>query len=337
MSPILRPWQNRHARIEHGQVHCLDTRAISGVWSLPILRDGVPRSYNRSPRPRPTIMRYPLLLVSPSLAQTLLALYDYPHPLKPDTVVPGYDKAHAFRTAKMCAGVAQHLAYDPARVYEFQIACLLHDLGRAGLDRRLFGKIWSWARQHDVPTRPAEWRARHPQTMYGRETEAFVRAYRQPLADEGVPLNPWAREQIEMRLGFARRHRRHLNQAKPTLKTLGIRWWPWMELVTLYYYYPEKLAKSPGWVKELGEVLVACEQLEAHSNHRRGKDYYTRSQESFREAFAYLDSLHRARRLSRRVVMALRRVTAHGTFDALLTAARGGTVSPRERQFLRSL
>ena len=282
-------------------------------------------------------MRYPLLLVPPSLATTLLALYDYPHPLKPDTVVPGYDKAHAFRTAKMCAGVAQHLAHDPARVYDFQIACLLHDLGRAGLDRRLFGKIWSWARQHDVPTRPAEWRARHPQTTYGRETEAFVRAYRQPLADEGVILNVWAREQIEMRLGFARRHRRQLKRVKPTLNTLGIRWRPWMELVTLYYYYPEKLTQSPGWVKELGEVLVACEQLEAYSNHRRGKDYYTRSQESFREAFTYLDALQRQRRLSRRVVTALRRVTAGGTFDSLLNAARGGPVSRRERQFLRSL
>lgn len=173
--------------------------------------------------------------------------------------------------------------------------------------------------------------------MYGRETEAFVKAYRQPLADEGVLLNAWAREQIEMRLGFARRHRRQLKKAKPTLKTLGVRWWPWMELVTLYYYYPEKLAQSPGWVKELGEVLVACEQLEAYSNHRRGKDYYTRSRESFREAFSYLDSLQRQRRLSSRVVTALRRVTACGTFDSLLNAARGATVSRRERRFLRSL
>lgn len=290
-----------------------------------------------TPPPSDSPMNYPSLLVSPASAKTLLALYDYPHPLKPHAVIKGYDKAHALRTAKMCAVVALHLGHDPARVHQFHIACLLHDLGRAGLDQRLFGKIWSWARRHNIPTRPAEWRARHPNTGYGRETEAFVKAYRQPLADEGLPLTTWGREQVEMRLGFARRHRRQLKKAKPTLKHLGIRWLPWMEQVTLYYYYPEKLTTSPAWVKELGQILVACEQLEAYSNRRRGKDYYVRSQERFHEAFAYLDALTRQRRLSARVVSALRRLTAAGLFDALLKAARGGTLSRSEQRFLRSL
>lgn len=280
---------------------------------------------------------YTDLLVSPSVAGMVLTCYDYPHPLKPQTMIRGYDKAHAFRTAKMCAVVAQHLSYERSRVRQFQIACLLHDLGRAGLDRRLFGKIWSWARSRNIPTRPAEWRLRHPDSSYGRETEAFVKTYREVLAEEGLPLTGWACEQIEMRLGFARRHRRQLKRVKPFLESLDIRWLPWMEQVTLYYYYPEKLAKSPDWVKELGEILVACEQLEAYSNRRRGTDYYVRSQESFREAFRYLDSLKRQGRLRARVVKALRQLTASGIFDSILKAARGGPLSPHEQQFLRSL
>ncbi len=299
---------------------------------------GSSEAMRSSSRPRPPSQSpYPFLLVPQALVKTLLTCYDYPHPLKSHTIIRGYDKAHAFRTAKMCAVVAQHLSYERSRVRQFQIACLFHDLGRAGLDRRLFGKLWSWARHHNIPTRPAEWRSRHPYSSYGKETEAFVKAYRQPLAEEGLPLTKWACEQVEMRLGFARRHRRQLKKVKPFLESLEIRWLPWMEQVTLYYYYPEKLEKAPGWVKELGEILVACEQLEAYSNRRRGADYYTRSQESFYDAFHYLDSLQRQGRLSARVVKAVRQLTASGIFDSILKAARGGILSRREQRFLRSL
>ena len=280
---------------------------------------------------------YAYLLVPPSLAGSLLKCYDYPHPLKPHATIRGYDKAHALRTAKMCAVVAQHLSHERSRVRQFQIACLLHDLGRAGLDRQLFGKIWSWARSQEIPTRPAEWRVRHPNSTYGKETEAFVKTYGPALADKGVPLTKWACEQVEMRLGFARRHRRQLKRVRPLLQALGIRWLPWMEQVTLYYYYPEKLTKSPEWVRELGEILVACEQLEAYSNRRRGVDYYVRSEESFREAFRYLDLLKRQGQIHTRVLGALRQLTASGIFDSILKAARGATLSRREQQFLRSL
>ncbi len=288
-------------------------------------------------RSSPLQSPYRYLVVSPSLAGTLLKCYDYPHPLNPHTIIRGYDKAHAFRTAKMCAVVAQHLSHEQSRVRQFQIACLLHDLGRAGLDRQLFGKIWSWARSLNIPTRPAEWRLRYPRSGYGRETEAFVKTYGQALAKEGLPLTKWACEQVEMRLGFARRHRRQLKRVKPLLESLGIRWLPWMEQVTLYYYYPEKLEKSSEWVRELGEILVACEQLEAYSNRRRGTDYYARSKENFREAFRYLDSLKRQGRLRAKVVRAVRQLTASGIFDSILKAARGGKLSRREQQFLRSL
>ncbi len=292
--------------------------------------DHIPR---RQSGPRPS----PVRLLPRAHVKTILQLYDYPHPRKPHTLIRGYDKTHALRTATMSAAVARDLSHEPSRLRPFYIACLLHDLGRAGLDHRLFGRIWSWARRHDIPTRPAEWRARHPRVRDGGEARAFVKAHGQQLADDGIPLTGWACEQIDMRLDFARRHRRQLKQARPTLASLDIRWLPWMEHVTLSYYYPEKLAKSPGWVRELGEILIACEQLEAHSNRRRGKDYYTRARESFAEAFAYLDSLRRQKRLSSRVVNAVRRLTASGVFDPVLKAARGGGFSPRERRFLRSL
>src|SRR2546422_11484167 len=88
-------------------------------------------------------------------------------------MIPGYDRPHALRTARMCVAVATRLGHPPARVATFQVACLLHDLGRSGLDRRLFGTIWSWARRQGIPTRPREWRAGPPATSNGRETEAF--------------------------------------------------------------------------------------------------------------------------------------------------------------------
>ena len=99
-----------------------------------------------------------LLWISESTVEALLEFYDYPHPKKTGEIIKGYDKGHALRTAKMCAAVARHLGHGEKVVCDYQIACLLHDLGRAGLDEKLFGKIWSWASAHKIPTRPLEWR-----------------------------------------------------------------------------------------------------------------------------------------------------------------------------------
>ena len=126
------------------------------------------------------------LLVPRSLVGPLMRLYDYPHPRKPGRVIRGYDRHHALRTARMCAAVARRLGHPEERVERYQIACLLHDLGRAGLDQELFGKIWSWARANGIPTRPREWRAVHPSTGYGRETEAFLVRYTQDLSRLGA-------------------------------------------------------------------------------------------------------------------------------------------------------
>lgn len=280
-------------------------------------------------------MTSPPLLVSRTLVSQLLHLYDYPDPRRPGRLMKGYDCPHALRTARMCAAVAQRMGHQPARVKQYQIACILHDLGRAGLDRRLFGRIWSWARAQGIPTRPREWRALHPETRYGRETEAFVSRYRSAMEAAGIELNPWACEQVEMRLGYARRLAARLRAVKPRLRELAVTWSPWMSRIMLYYYYPEKLKGAQPWVRQLAEILVACEQFEAYSNQRRGRDYYVRQREDVSEAFAYLDALQGEGIISRPVVQALRALAAEGVFDRVLEEARGRSLSRRERTFLR--
>ena len=266
-----------------------------------------------------------------------MRLYDVSHPLREGRLIRGYDRAHAVRTARMCAAVASALGHEPHRVRQYQIACLLHDLGRAGLDRSLFGKIWSWAKAHRIPTRPREWRAIHPETAYGRETEAFVTRYREALAADGIVITPWAKEQIEMRLGYARRLARRLRAVRPSISRMGVRWESWMQAVMLYYYYPEKLAGARPWVKELAEVLVACEQFEAYSNQRRGRDYYVRKRETIAEAFGYLDKLEREGILSAKVMKTLKHLAASGRFDEIIAEARGSRMTAGERRFLRRM
>lgn len=280
-------------------------------------------------------MTSPPLLVPRTLVSQLLHLYDYPDPRRPGRLIKGYDCPHALRTARMCAAVAQRMGHPPARATQYQIACILHDLGRAGLDRRLFGRIWSWARAQGIPTRPREWRALHPETRYGRETEAFVSRYRSAMEAAGIELNAWACEQVEMRLGYARRLAARLRAVKPRLRELAVTWSPWMSRIMLYYYYPEKLKGAQPWVRQLAEILVACEQFEAYSNQRRGRDYYVRQREDVSEAFAYLDALQGEGIISRPVVQALRALAAEGVFDRVLEEARGRSLSRRERTFLR--
>ena len=272
-----------------------------------------------------------------SLIRALMALYDYPHPHHRGRMIRGYDRPHAVRTAQMCIAVAERLGHPLERIRSYHIACLLHDLGRAGLDRQLFGTIWSWAKERGIPTRPREWRAIHPSTRYGQETEAFVSRYRKELTAAGMVMDDWAVEQIEMRLGYARRLARRLRIVKPRLKQLGVGWQPWMQQVMLYYYYPERLTKAKAWVKQLAEVLVACEQFEAYSNQQRGRDYYARKKETLPEAFAYLDKLQGEGILSTTVTAALRSLTGEGTFDAILEAARGGPLTSADRRYLKSL
>ncbi len=278
----------------------------------------------------------PLLVARPLVAE-LMRLYDYPHPKQDGRLIRGYDRPHAVRTARMCAAVATRLGHPDQRVRSYQIACLLHDLGRAGLDRKLFGAIWSWAKARGIPTRPREWRAIHPDTKYGRETEAFLFLHRHDIEAAGIEMDRWAAEQVEMRLGYARRLARRLRVVKPSIKRMGVKWTPWMQLVMLYYYYPERLATARPWIKQLAEILVACEQFEAYSNQQRGRDYYVRKKETLADAFAYLDKLTQEGMLSAEVMGALRTLAREGAFDAILEEARGGPLTRPERQYLRGL
>jgi hypothetical protein len=150
-------------------------------------------------------------------------------------------------------------------------------------------------------------------------------------------MDPWACEQVEMRLGYARRLARRLKAVRPRMKRLGIRWAPWMERIMLYYYYPERLQAEPPWVRQLAQILVACEQFEAYSNQRRGRDYYARTRESLGEAFAYLERLRHHGILSRPVVTAVQDLVAEGAFDQVLKEARGRAITARERAFVHAL
>ena len=278
-----------------------------------------------------------LIWIPESTVEELLKYYDYPHPEKKGEIISGYDKGHVIRTAKMRAVVAKYLGHNEKIIYEYQISCFLHDLGRAGLDQKLFGEIWSWAKNNNIPTRPLEWRKRYPDTIYGKETEAFLDMFSSKLRNIGIENVDWTREHVEMRLGYASRFKRQMKRIKPKLKKQDIEWKDWMEKVVLYYYYPEKMNSAPAWTRELGEILVACEQLEAYSNRNRGNDYYNRGEESFSEALGYLNKLMNEGRIGKAVLLMLRKLLANGLFDDILKDARDGNISKEELDYLSSI
>ncbi len=150
-------------------------------------------------------------------------------------------------------------------------------------------------------------------------------------------MTPWAKEQVEMRLGYARRLARRLRSVRASIAKMGVRWEPWMQQVMLYYYYPEKLAQAKPWVKQLAEILVACEQFEAYSNQRRGRDYYVRKKETIVDAFGYLEKLEQEGILSGDVMKTLKCLAAEGQFDAIIAEARGRRLTPREKTLLHRM
>ena len=87
----------------------------------------------------------------------------------------------------------------------------------------------------------------------------------------------------------------------------------------------------------MAEILVACEQFEAYSNQRRGRDYYVRKKETLVDAFAYLETLQQEGVLSGAVMGTLRRLTAQGEFDAILEESRGCAFTRGERRALRAM
>ena len=110
-----------------------------------------------------------------------------------------------------------------------------------------------------------------------------------------------------------------------------------MEQVMLYYYYPEKLSRTSRWVHELAEILVACEQLEAYNNKRRGRDYYARSHESLKEAIQYLEELQAEGMIQLNVLSAIRKLMTRKSFQNILSEARGKDFTKHELRYIQQI
>ena len=135
-----------------------------------------------------------------------MRLYDYPHPFARGRIIRGYDRPHAVRTARMCVAVATALGHGAERVCQYQIACLLHDLGRAGLDRQLFREnlvLGQGARHSDKATGMEG----HPpgDDLWAGNGGVSPVDIERSLKPTAFAMTPWAKEQVEMRLGYSRR------------------------------------------------------------------------------------------------------------------------------------
>ena len=272
---------------------------------------------------------------------SLLALYDVPDPKRPGGVIPGYDKAHAARTTDMVLLVARRLGVTDEQLRKLEVAALLHDIGRAGMDATLFGRIFQAAQASGLPVRVGELVRRYPHISKEHATEAFLDLARPALEASGLAVDDRVVEHVEMRMGFDRRVRRVLADKEADLHALGIRVEPWMEQVILYYYYPERMEGAPADVRLMGMVLVACENFEAYNNVQRARDYYNRDHPSLRDALAMVRQFVRDGLVTSQVYDALRDSTLAGDLDALVRESQGLPSDTPLRQedadFLREL
>ncbi len=104
---------------------------------------------------------------------------------------------------------------------------------------------------------------------------------------------------------------------------LGVKISDWMVKVMLYYYYPEYLSKSSEKSKLMGMLLVACENLEAYNNIRRGRDYYGRRKESLQESFEVLKRFVSQKLITKEIYDCLRQLVSSGDLDHILAESRG--------------
>ena len=255
--------------------------------------------------------------------QTLLAMYDVPDPARSGAVIPGYDRDHAERTTRIVLRVAKEVGLDARWHADLEVTCLLHDLGRAGMDPELFGRIFGAAQERGLPVRLAELQSRYPEVTEAKAVAFYTDLVAPALRERGIELTPQVRDHIAMRMDFKGRLRRMLAEREPDLQRLGITVKPWMETVMLYYYYPHGMDGQPGDVRLMGMLLVACENFEAYNNARRGRDYYGRQGEQLREVFTTLEGFQKRGMVSEQVMAALRRLTASGEFDAVMKESRG--------------
>ena len=243
------------------------------------------------------------LLVSRTLASQLLRFYDYPDPRRPGRIIKGVRRSPCRPHGPVYVRRWLHGWGIPCTCETVSDRPLSPRFGTGWTDRHLFGRIWSQARARHSDQGLVNGEALHPDTRYGRETEAFVARYRTAMDDAGITLDSWACEQVEMRLGMPEIGRAFADGEAAFARTrscLGAVDGPGHAVLLL----SRKLEGAQPWVRQLAEVLVACEQFEAYSNQRRGRDYYVRRREDLSEAFAYLQTLQREQIWSRLVVRA---------------------------------
>lgn len=272
--------------------------------------------------------------------QALLALYDVPDPAG-EGMLPGYDRDHAERTTRIVLPLTSRLGLDSSWEPDLEAACLLHDIGRAGMDPRLFGLVFGLAQERGLPVRLKELLARYPAVAAPQATAVFLKLLGPALEERGIALDERLTEHVRMRMDFKGRVREVLAAREGTLRALGVAVKPWMEKVILYYYYPEGMAGERAKVRLMGMALVACENFEAFNNRRRGRDYYGRDQERLRDVFATLARFEHDGLVSARVMEALRSLTLSGDLDGIIKESReipaGHPLPPDDLAYIEEL
>ena len=276
-----------------------------------------------------------------TLRRNLLSLYDAPSPGDPSRIAPGYDKAHAERASRIVRALAGELAVPRERLADLEVTCLLHDLGRAGMDPHLFGRIFRLAEERGVPVRLSEMRERYPDLGEGHACEHFLDLMAPAFHEAGIEITPAVADHVAMRLDFKGRLRRVLAECGPKLAAWGVAVHPWMEKVMLYYYYPALIEDEPEETRRMGMMLVAGENFEAYNNHERARDYYLGRDASLAAVFDALDPFQRRGLVDAAVMDALRRVTASGRLDGVIKESRGmapdDPLPPEDLAFQRAL
>ena len=255
-------------------------------------------------------------------AEALLALYDSPDPTQPGHMIPGYDRDHARRTTAIVLRAAPDVGIAPEWMERLEVIGLLHDLGRAGMDPELFGRIFGLAQQAGLPVRLAELKERYPDVSEEMAPDLWLDIARPTLESNGVHVTSQLRSHIAMRMDFKGRLREQLERHEATLEFLGVVVEPWMEKVILYYYYPHLIAGEVRAVQRMGMLLVACENFEAFNNARRGRDYYGRDRETMQDVFATLASFQERGLVDADIIHSLACLAASGELDTIVQEAR---------------
>lgn len=251
----------------------------------------------------------------------ILALYDQEDPVH-GGMIPGYDRDHAERTARIMLRVANALRLDPSWHQDIEITTLLHDIGRAGMNPKLFGQIFSLAQENGLPVRIQELRSRYPEVSEANATEFFLTLIQPALKDRQIPIDDQLIDHVRMRMDFKARLTETLSDRQPQLNRLGITVKPWMQKVMLYYYYPQELVGEPEEIGLIGMMLVACENFEAYNNWRRGRDYYARPKQRLRDVFTSLQVFQDNGLVSHGVLAALRNLTNEAALISIVKESR---------------